>query len=800
MLKKGLARRGGFTLVELMIVIAIITILSGAAYIGIQRSQARGMNQRMADDLNAIVSALEQYKQDKGHYPNMEATEGAIELGEDKNVLCFNDDTTYAHDCATAEFIQTQVDNNLLTKRYLQEVPTDPRTSSRYIYGVTVDGQYFQVAGNYLNEEDGTYTAKVVGNLGKGYEMSSLIRAFDGPNFVVDGEGYLPYSPDHLAITARLEEVTGGAVTVDGISASAGTVIKAGSRIKTTPGTTAILYFSDGSITYLDGTEDPQGADLWVLPNTEVQKNDKDGIITKIRLKIFSGKIWNKVARLAKESEFNVETTSAIAGVRGTEFGISADPLNPAITVYSGSVAARRKNANETASIGTQDYLDFSGIDNTTITNTQVASGDNAHFLQFSLPTDSESNMPSTGMLLSSTEFEKYYRPSFNNNMRPRILKIDTTTLLPVIEFRLPNPDNLEKIFAYSATDKDQSVALWDADSDNKFTKTIDKVTISPGLMPNYSGNEPNLVVFRFADRHGNLSAFSDPAVEVKKNLTLTENEIYNMMAEEEGGQAANAPMIIGILPTMGMLSPGVNLSCDKPACDWSFSDNLGYWGGTNTNVSNVNYRPMDPYLDMDGKIAFVSNYFGDKNKVQVKITCTETSNPSNKTEKFIDITYEPFKISSLSGYQYSWFAQGSANWYVAKATCGGWAALSAPEQSEFQSAGLIPSEYSGLKEGGLTGWHLPEKGVYDLLVGGTNDGKTDANEGKLNWCGVWAGNHCPEMPIPVPPGIASIWLAEENPDIPGEAHIMRGWDLVNISSDVKTNLPSSRGFRCVRK
>jgi len=157
--------KSAFTLVELLIVVAILAVLSGAAYIGIQKSQARVMNERVIDDLQAISNALEQFKQDEGAYPTVD--NGFLVLGADKNVNCFYADTAYAHDCSVASgaaFIQTMVDNALLTKRYLQEVPTDPRTGSRYVYGESTDGQFFQVAGLFL-EDDGSFTARLVGNL-----------------------------------------------------------------------------------------------------------------------------------------------------------------------------------------------------------------------------------------------------------------------------------------------------------------------------------------------------------------------------------------------------------------------------------------------------------------------------------------------------------------------------------------------------------------------------------------------------------------------------------------------------------
>ncbi|MFC1643400.1 FecR domain-containing protein [Myxococcota bacterium] len=100
------------------------------------------------------------------------------------------------------------------------------------------------------------------------------------------------------------------------------------------------LYLSDGSITYLDAN-----TTLQLLPESDVLQNDDRGITTRVRLKLLLGKIWDKVARLASESEFNVETTSAIAGVRGTEFGI--DAAGSELIVFSGQVAARQMTAEE---------------------------------------------------------------------------------------------------------------------------------------------------------------------------------------------------------------------------------------------------------------------------------------------------------------------------------------------------------------------------------------------------------------------------------------------------------------------
>jgi prepilin-type N-terminal cleavage/methylation domain-containing protein len=309
----------GFSLVELLVAITILGVLSTAAYLAVGRSKTRGFNDRMQNDLLAISNALEQYKRDHyGKYPVPSA-------GSNQNVLCYDAAATYAHDCSSAAFVQGMIDNALLTKRYLSEVPLDPRTGSRYVYGVTQDGQYFMVAGLYENE-DGTYSARTVENLGKGYSLPSLIRAYNGPNFVINKASYLPYNPHVLEVTATLDNINGEVRTVPsgncstGPSATAGATIYAGAKICTNTGASVDIYFSDGSLSYLGENTEIE------LPDLSYARNDGTATVSKILIQLKKGKIWSKVVRLASESEFRVQTTTQIAGVRGTEF--SAESLN----------------------------------------------------------------------------------------------------------------------------------------------------------------------------------------------------------------------------------------------------------------------------------------------------------------------------------------------------------------------------------------------------------------------------------------------------------------------------------------
>ena len=61
MLKKLTTKRGGFTLVEIMIVVAIIALLAAIAVPGFLRARKRSQAAKIINDLRMIDSAMDQY-------------------------------------------------------------------------------------------------------------------------------------------------------------------------------------------------------------------------------------------------------------------------------------------------------------------------------------------------------------------------------------------------------------------------------------------------------------------------------------------------------------------------------------------------------------------------------------------------------------------------------------------------------------------------------------------------------------------------------------------------------------------
>jgi prepilin-type N-terminal cleavage/methylation domain-containing protein len=70
MLKKLTSKRAGFTLVEIMIVVAIIALLAAIAVPGFLRARKRSQASKILNDLRMIDSAIDQYAIETGKKTN----------------------------------------------------------------------------------------------------------------------------------------------------------------------------------------------------------------------------------------------------------------------------------------------------------------------------------------------------------------------------------------------------------------------------------------------------------------------------------------------------------------------------------------------------------------------------------------------------------------------------------------------------------------------------------------------------------------------------------------------------------
>lgn len=110
-------QKTGFTLIELVIVMAIIAILTAAGLSSYISSQVKGRDARRKGDLTQISRAIEIYYNDHGSYPS--AHNGLI-------VSC-GDGTA---DCSWNGGPFTDANSTI----YMQKLPRDPAYSSRQYY------------------------------------------------------------------------------------------------------------------------------------------------------------------------------------------------------------------------------------------------------------------------------------------------------------------------------------------------------------------------------------------------------------------------------------------------------------------------------------------------------------------------------------------------------------------------------------------------------------------------------------------------------------------------------------------
>jgi len=130
--KERNVKRNGFTLVELLVVIAIIGLLSTVAVVSMSTARVKARDIKRATTLKQIMTALELYNDNVGHYPIT------------TTYACF-DCTSYVNSA-----VITPASTNLTTALapYLPNAPIDPSgwgsTDQGYLYQ-SLDGVNFKL-------------------------------------------------------------------------------------------------------------------------------------------------------------------------------------------------------------------------------------------------------------------------------------------------------------------------------------------------------------------------------------------------------------------------------------------------------------------------------------------------------------------------------------------------------------------------------------------------------------------------------------------------------------------------------
>lgn len=136
----------GFTLVELLVVMAILGILVTLVAGGFRTAQMRGRDSKRKSDLKEIANALEVFYSDHNKYPDANDGNGQIQAcpyvsGEDNDCIWGASEFT---DGATV---------------YFKTLPTDPVSTQNYVYrsqnivGIS-ENQGYQLFAKLENPED----------------------------------------------------------------------------------------------------------------------------------------------------------------------------------------------------------------------------------------------------------------------------------------------------------------------------------------------------------------------------------------------------------------------------------------------------------------------------------------------------------------------------------------------------------------------------------------------------------------------------------------------------------------------
>jgi type II secretion system protein G len=134
----------GFTLVELLVVMAILGVLVTLVAGGFRTAQMRGRDSKRKSDLKEIANSLEIFYSDHNRYP--EGNNGIIQA-------CSYDPTGNSGDCpwGSGEFTDGET-------VYFRTLPGDPVSSQYYIYFskkiADVDNQGYQLFARLENPED----------------------------------------------------------------------------------------------------------------------------------------------------------------------------------------------------------------------------------------------------------------------------------------------------------------------------------------------------------------------------------------------------------------------------------------------------------------------------------------------------------------------------------------------------------------------------------------------------------------------------------------------------------------------
>src|SRR3989344_5273956 len=117
------SRRPGFTLVELLVVISIISVLTAIGFTGVRNATSKGRDAHRKADLKAISGGLVSYYQDRDAFPPQAGNPGS----------CTGSNPTNCTSNTSNDWIPELTGGST---PYMQKLPKDPRQASNISGGL----------------------------------------------------------------------------------------------------------------------------------------------------------------------------------------------------------------------------------------------------------------------------------------------------------------------------------------------------------------------------------------------------------------------------------------------------------------------------------------------------------------------------------------------------------------------------------------------------------------------------------------------------------------------------------------
>lgn len=134
-------RQAGFTMIELLIVVALIMILSAVGLGSYNVSTTRSYDTQRKSDLNQIAKALESFNNDVSRYPISDV---------DGSIMCYQKDSGVITNVSCSGSKLTIRIDSVVTSYIL--LPSDPDPSNKYVYDS--DGSSYALYTTIHNTQD----------------------------------------------------------------------------------------------------------------------------------------------------------------------------------------------------------------------------------------------------------------------------------------------------------------------------------------------------------------------------------------------------------------------------------------------------------------------------------------------------------------------------------------------------------------------------------------------------------------------------------------------------------------------